>query len=85
MDHYPGLEPQTPVPTLGVRAVLFTRADMAGQMVHRLARDVLANYALFQRQHPVLHGVTPREACGITVIPYHPEASRACREAGLLP
>jgi TRAP transporter TAXI family solute receptor len=83
--HYPGLAPQGAVPTVGVRAVLFTRADMAEETVYRVAREVLRNSALFQRQHPVLQEVAPRQACGITAIPYHPGAARACREHRLAP
>ncbi len=83
--YYPALEGQGPVPTIGVRAVLFTRVDMVDETVYRLVRDVLTEFALFQRQHPVLQSLTTQESCGITVIPYHPAAERYCRDAGLAP
>ena len=83
---YPGLEHQGLVPTIGVRAVLFTRADMAEDSVYRLVRDVMTNFDLFKRQHPVLQGLTPREASSAaTVVPLHPGAERYFREAGITP
>ncbi len=84
-DYYPGLERQGVVPTVGVRAVLFTRADMAEETVYRLVREVVENFELFKRQHPLLQGLTPRQACDGTVIPYHPGAERYFREVGLAP
>ncbi|RNC68267.1 MAG: TAXI family TRAP transporter solute-binding subunit [Desulfuromonadales bacterium] len=83
---YPGLERQGVVPTIGVRAVLFTRNDMPEETVYRLVRDVMTNFDLFKRQHPALQGLTPREAsAAATVIPLHPGAERYFREAGLAP
>lgn len=82
-DFYPGLERQEEVPTIGVRAVLFTRADMPEETVYRLVREVMENFELFKRQHPLLLGLTPRRVCDITVIPYHAGAERYFREAGL--
>jgi TRAP transporter TAXI family solute receptor len=84
-DYYPGLERQGVVRTIGVRAVLFARADMAEETVYRLVREVMENFDLFKRQHPLLQGLTPREACDITVLPYHPGAERYFRQVGLTP
>ena len=84
-DYYPDLERQGVVPTIGVRAVLFTRADMAEETVYRLVHEIMENFDLFKRQHPLLHGLTPREVCDITVIPIHPGAERYFREVGLTP
>lgn len=84
-NFYPGLERQGVAQTIGVRAVLFTRADMAEETVYRLVREVMTNFDLFKRQHPVLEGLTPREAAGVTGIPLHPGAARYFREAGLAP
>ncbi len=82
---YPDLERQGVVPTIGVRAILFTRADMPEETVYRLVREVMTNFDLFRRQHPVLEGLTPRGAASVTVIPLHPGAARYFREAGLAP
>ncbi len=84
-EYYPALQSQGSVRTIGVRAVLFTRADLGEEIVYRLVREVVTHFELFQRQHPVLQGVTPREACGSAPIPLHPGAVRFFREAGLLP
>jgi len=84
-NFYPGLERQGVVPTISVRAVLFTRADMAEETVYWLVREVMTNFDLFRRQHPVLKDLTPREASDVTVIPLHPGAARYFREAGLTP
>ncbi|RQW76756.1 MAG: TAXI family TRAP transporter solute-binding subunit [Geobacter sp.] len=79
---YPNLERQGVVPTIGVRAVLFTRADVTEETVYRLVREVIGNFDLFRRQHPVLQDLTPREAADGGVIPLHPGATRYFREAG---
>jgi len=84
-SYYPALECQDEVATIGVRAVLFTRADLAEEAVYRVVREVMTNFDLFRRQHPVLQGLTPREAAGVTAIPLHPGAARYFREAGLSP
>ena len=82
-DYYPGLEHQGEFPTVGVRAVLFTRADAAEELVYQLVREVLTNVDLLRRQHPLLQRLTPQAACDITVSPYHAGAERYFREAGL--
>ncbi len=84
-DFYPGLERRGVVPSIGVRSVLFTRADMAEETVFRLVRDIMTNFDLFRRQHPALQSLTPREAAEATVIPAHPGAARYFRQAGLVP
>jgi len=81
--YYPGLECRGPVPSIGVRSVLFTRDDMPDETVYRLVREVMTNFDLLKRQHPVLRGLTPREAAEVTAIPLHPGAERYFREAGL--
>ncbi len=84
-NSYPGLKRHGEVQTIGVRAVLFTRADMAEETVYRLVREVMTNFDLFRRQHPVLEGLTLREAAAVTVIPLHSGAARYFRESGLTP
>jgi TRAP transporter TAXI family solute receptor len=84
-DYYPGLESRGPVPGIGVRAVLFTRDDTPEETVYRLVREVMTNLDLLRRQHPVLQGLTPRDAADVKAIPLHPGAERYFREAGLAP
>jgi TRAP transporter TAXI family solute receptor len=83
--YYPGLESQEPGRTIGVRAVLFTRADMAEQTVYRLVHGVVTEFDLFRRQHAVLQALTLPALCGAAPIPFHPGAERARQEAGFLP
>jgi len=85
ITYYPRLECRGAVATIGVRAVLFTRTDQSEETVYRLVRDVLTNFDLFRRQHPVLQGLSPHEAAGVTAIPLHPGAERYFRQAGLAP
>ncbi len=84
-NHYPGLEKQGEVSTIGVRAVLFTRADTTDETVYRLAKEVLANFDLFKRQHPALQDLSPRDVSNNMIVPLHPGAERYFREAGLAP
>ncbi|SNB47107.1 TAXI family TRAP transporter solute-binding subunit [Geobacter sp. DSM 9736] len=81
---YPGLENRESVPTFGVRSVLFTRSDLDEETVYRLVREIMTNFDLFRRQHPVLQDMIPRDAADAEVIPLHPGAARYFREAGLL-
>lgn len=87
MNFYPGLERDgvAQTRTIGVRAILFARADLPEETVYRLVREVMTNFDLFRRQHPVLEGLTPREAAGVTAIPLHSGAARYFREVGLAP
>jgi uncharacterized protein len=80
---YPGLVENGEITTVGLQAILFTRADTDEDTVYRLVKEVLANFALFQRQHPVLDGLTPRAVTEVTVLPLHPGAARYFREAGI--
>jgi uncharacterized protein len=80
---YPGLVENGEIATIGLRAILFTRADTDENTVYHLVKEVLSNLKLFQRQHPVLDGVTIRQATEVTVLPLHPGAIRYFREAGL--
>lgn len=82
---YPGLEQQGNVQSVGVRAVLFTRADMAEDTVYSLVKEVMTNFDLLKRQHPVLQDLAPAEVGNIKVLPLHPGAARYFREAGFAP
>jgi len=81
--YYPGLAGTGEVSSVGFRAVLFARADLDETSVYRLVKEVLGNFQLFQRQHPLLDGLTRKSAAEVTVLPLHPGAARYFREAGL--
>jgi TRAP transporter TAXI family solute receptor len=82
---YPALGGQGAVPTIGVRAVLFTRDDMTEETVYRLVREVLVNFDLLRSQHPLLQHLTPQESCRVATTPLHSGAERACREMEFAP
>lgn len=82
---YPGLEFRGTVPTLGIWAVLFTADDQSEESVYGLVREILTNFDLFRRQHPILQNLAPRDTARVDVIPLHPGAVRYFKEAGLLP
>ena len=84
-SHYPGLAHQGEIPTLGVKAVLFARADLAEETVYRLVRHTMTHLDLLRRQHPVLRGLTPGSMSDVAPLSPHPGAARYFREAGLTP
>ncbi|GAW66149.1 ABC transporter substrate-binding protein [Geoanaerobacter pelophilus] len=84
-NFYPKVEVDGKVPTIGLRAVLFTSADQPEENVYAVVREVLTHLDLFRRQHPILHDLSPRDAARVGVIPLHPGAVRYFKEAGLVP
>jgi hypothetical protein len=84
-DYYPGLENRGAIPTVGVKAVLFTREGMPEETVYRLVKEVMTNLDVFRRQQPALAGLTAKEMATVPIGPLHRGAERFFREAGLLP
>lgn len=84
-NFYPNVEVSGKVPTIGLRAVLFTSADQPEENVYAVVREVMSNFDLFRRQHPILQDLSPRDAARVGVIPLHPGALRYFKEAGLVP
>lgn len=84
-NFYPNVEVSGKVPTIGLRAVLFTSADQPEANVYAVVREVMSNFDLFRRQHPILQDLSPRDAARVAVIPLHPGALRYFKEAGLVP
>jgi len=85
VDYYPALRNREAVPAIGVKAILFTRADTDEETVYRVVHEVLANIDLFRRQHPVLADLQPEEMALDLILPLHPGAESGYREAGVLP
>ncbi|GFO63490.1 TAXI family TRAP transporter solute-binding subunit [Geomonas paludis] len=85
MRFYPNVQGSGIVQSLGVRTVLFTSSDQSDEAVYRVVREILGNFDLFRRQHPILQELTPEQAARITVIPLHPGAARYFKESGLMP
>ena len=82
---YPKLTNRADVLTVGVKAVLFARADLPKETVASLVGELWADFPRFQRQHPAFLALR-RETLGETTpIPYHPGAIAVLREAGITP
>lgn len=85
VDQYPGLASREPVPSIGEKAILFTRYDLDDTAVRLLVRAVLENLDLLRRQYPVFSTLAAPEMAQVPVLLPHPGALAALREAGLLP
>jgi TRAP transporter TAXI family solute receptor len=84
VDYYPEIINKEPIPTLGVKAILFTEAAMDEQIVYNMVKEVFENLDLFKRQHPVFSKMTAGHLTARLIVPLHPGAERYFREAGLL-
>jgi TRAP transporter TAXI family solute receptor len=82
--YYPGLEAQEDIFTLGVKAILFTKADMAAATVSAVVSELIDNFDRFRRQHPAFAEVELDELGRDTVVPLHPGAEAAYRQHGLM-
>ena len=85
IDYYPSIVNKDPIPTIGLKAILFTRKNADEQVVYNMVKEVLANFDLFRRQHPAFANLTPEELTEGLIVPIHPGAERYFKEAGLLP
>ncbi|MBW2476983.1 MAG: TAXI family TRAP transporter solute-binding subunit [Deltaproteobacteria bacterium] len=85
IDYYPNILNQEPIPTIGVRAIFFTRADIDENVVYHIVKQVYENFDLFTRQHPALAKLTPQDLVNGLIVPIHPGAERFFREKNLLP
>lgn len=71
------------IPGLGIKSVLFTRADMDEETVYRVVKQVMENLDLFRKQHPVFARLNGKHMAEGVIIPLHPGAERYFREAGI--
>ena len=85
LDYYPNLINKEPIPTFGVKAILFTSKDTDEIVVYNMVKEVFANLDLFKRQHPDFVKLTPEKLSSGLIVPLHPGAERYFREVGLLP
>ncbi len=84
VDYYPEIINKEPIPTISVKAILFTDAEMDEQIVYNIVKEVFENFDLFKRQHPALAYLTVAQMTTGLVLPLHPGAERYFKEAGLL-
>lgn len=82
--YYPGLDDQGDIYTLGVKAILFTKADTPDATVTAVVSELIDNFDRFRRQHPALAEVELNELGRDTVVPLHPGAEAAYRQHGLM-
>ncbi len=84
VDYYPDIVNKQPIPTIGVKAILFTEAEMDEQIVYNMVKEVIENFDLFKRQHPAFAKLTAGQMTTGLIVPLHPGAKRYFKEAGLL-
>jgi TRAP transporter TAXI family solute receptor len=80
--YYPGLDNQGDIYTLGVKAILFTKADTPDATVSAVVSELIDNFDRFQRQHPAFAEVELNELGRDTVVPLHPGAEAVYRQHG---
>lgn len=80
---YEKLDNKDPVPTIGIKAVLFTRKDVDDETVYRVVKSVMENLDLFRRQHPAFSRLTKENMTHGVIVPLHPGAEGYFREAGI--
>jgi TRAP transporter TAXI family solute receptor len=78
-EYYPGLEAQDDIFTLGVKAILFTKADTPDATVTAVVNELIDNLDRFRRQHPAFGKVELDELGRDTVVPLHPGAEAVFR------
>lgn len=75
-----------PVPTLGVKAILVTRADVPDEVVGAVVSSALDDIETLRSLDPVLAGLEPADmASGGLVAPLHPAAEALYRARDLVP
>lgn len=84
VDYYPEIVNKTPIPTISVKAILFTDAKMDEQIVYNMVKEVFENFELFKRQHPAFANLTVKKLTTGLIVPLHPGAKKYFKEAGLL-
>jgi hypothetical protein len=83
--YYPGLETQEDIYTLGVKAILFTKADTPDATVTAVVSELIDDFDRFRRQHPAFDEVSLDELGRDTVVPLHPGAETVYRLYGRVP
>lgn len=83
-EYYDELEDKRLIPTIGVKAILFTRAAMDEEIVYRVVKQVMDNLDLFRQQHPALADLNRMEISQGLIVPLHPGAERYFRDVGLV-
>jgi TRAP-type uncharacterized transport system substrate-binding protein len=80
--YYPGLEQQVDIYTIGVKAILFTRADTPPKTVSAVVSELIDNFDLFRRQHPAFSELTLNDLVSDTIVPLHQGAESVYHQQG---
>jgi TRAP transporter TAXI family solute receptor len=83
VSFYEKLDSKEPVPTIGIKSVLFTSEGVDEETVYRVVKSVMENLDLFRRQHPAFARLTKESLSHGVIVPLHPGAERYFREAGI--
>ena len=83
VEFYDKLDNKGPVPTIGIKSVLFASKGVDEETVYRVVKSVMENLDLFRRQHPAFARLTKESMSQGVIVPLHPGAERYFREAGI--
>ncbi len=81
-EYYEGVEQD--VPSIGVKAVLVTRDDMADDAVAAITQAVLDNFDEFKEAHPAYKNITKESLLDGLAVPQHPAAKAVFEKAGIV-
>lgn len=81
--YYDKLDGADQIPTIGIKSVLFTRADVNEETVYRTVKQVMENLDLFRQQHPAFARLNSEKMAQDVIVPLHPGAERYFKEAGI--
>lgn len=83
VNYYPALQNKQPVPTVGVKAILFTSKQTPDATVAAILQALLDDFGRFQRQHPAFAKLSPNDLLKGVILPLHPAAEAVYRKEGL--
>jgi len=72
------------IPTFGVKAVLFTHADVSEKKVYTIVKAVLENFDIFKKLHPAYSHITKESLLDGLSAPLHKGAMKYYKEMGFL-
>lgn len=73
-----------PVPTVALAAVLVTTDKMSDEEAYQLTKSLIKNVDRVREVHKSMHALDLPLMASLKVVPYHPGAVRAYKEAGVM-
>ncbi len=80
-EYYKGIEKD--VPSIGVKAVLVTRENMADNAVTAITEAILDNFDEFKESHPAYKNITKESLLEGLAVPQHPAAKAVFEAKGI--